>query len=185
MKEDITQLLRSAHAGDTRASDRLFELAYPALKRMARQRLGRNSGLQALSVTELVHESFLRLMDRGRLQLSDRADFFRYIGRVMRTVIVDDVRARKASKRGGDQAFVTLTTGVAGDDLSDDRVIAVNSALDALERIAPGFHQLVEMRYFAGLSVGEVAQALGVSTRTVEREWEKARAFLYKLMEEN
>lgn len=183
--QDITQLLQSAQAGDVQAADRLFELIYPDLRRLARQTLGKGSSARTLSTTELVHESFVRLIERGQLRLEDRLGFFRYVGRVMRTVIVDEVRARSAYKRGGDQCFMTLTTGVAGADLDDQRVLAVNAALDALERIAPDFHRLVEMRFFAGLSVVEVAKVKGVSTRTVEREWEKARSFLQKLMEES
>jgi RNA polymerase sigma factor (TIGR02999 family) len=183
--DDITQLLHSAHAGDQQASRKLFEAVYADLKRMARSRLDKSVGPADLSTTALVHESFLRLIDRGQLRLEDRLAFFAYVGRVMRNVVIDEVRARQAEKRGGHQAFVTLTTGVADEAFDDHRLLAVNTALDALERVAPQFHQLVEMRYFAGLSIGEVAEVRGVSTRTVEREWEKARAFLHKLMEEH
>jgi RNA polymerase sigma factor (TIGR02999 family) len=183
--EEITQLLKSARSGDDSASSKLFELVYADLKRMARRRLEQANGQADLCTTVLVHESFVRLTERGQLNIADRLAFFAYVGRVMRNVVIDEVRARYAEKRGGDQAFVTLTTGVADEAFDDHRLLAVNTALEALERIAPEFHQLVEMRYFAGLSISEVAEVRGVSTRTVEREWEKARAFLHKLMEEH
>jgi RNA polymerase sigma factor (TIGR02999 family) len=181
---EMTDLLRSVQAGDEQASGRLFELAYADLKRMAHGRLYQSGGQVELDTTSLVHESFLRLVERGQMQASDRPAFFGYIGRVMRSVLVDHVRERQALKRGGGEAEVTLTTGVEGEVLTDDRLLSINGALDALERLSPDHHRLVEMRYFAGLSVREVAEVRGVSTRSVEREWEKARAFLHRLMEE-
>ena len=180
----MTELLHSARVGDMQASSQLFELIYVELKRMAHHRLHRSGGAVEFDTTALVHESYLRLSERGQLLPSDRAAFFCYVGRVMRNVVVDHVRERMAQKRGGNNLFVTLATGVEGEPFDDERLMAVNSALDALQRVAPDFHQLVEMRYFAGLSVREVAELRGVSTRTVEREWEKARAFLHQLMDE-
>ena len=181
---EMTDLLRSAQGGDAEASSRLFELVYADMKRMAHARLHQSSGIDELNTTALVHESFLRLIERGELKVTDRAAFFGYVGRVMRSVLIDFVRERRAQKRGSGEAHVTLTTGVEAEVLDDERLLAMDSALDALQRLSPEFHQLVEMRYFAGLSVREVAEVRGTSTRTVEREWEKARAFLVKLMEE-
>ena len=180
----LTELLISARGGDASASTRLFELIYAELKRMAHQRLRRIGGEGPLNTTALVHESYLRLSERGQLLPSDRAAFFCYVGRVMRSVVIDHVRERLAQKRGGNEVFVTLTTDIEGETFDDERLLAVNSALDALEKVAPEFHQLVEMRYFAGLSMLEVAELRGVSTRTVEREWKKARAVLQQLMAE-
>ena len=180
----MTELLHSARVGDMGASNQLFELVYAELKRMAHGRLYRSRGAGEFDTTALVHESYLRLSKRGQLLPADRAAFFCYVGRVMRNVVVDHVRERLAQKRGGNEVFVTLTTGVEGESFDDERLLAVNSALDALERVAPDFHQLVEMRYFAGLSVREVAELRGVSPRTIDREWEKARAFLHQLMDE-
>lgn len=181
---ELTDLLRSVQAGDAQASGKLFEQVYADLKRLAHSRLYQSGGLAELNTTSLVHESFVRLVERGQLQATDRAAFFGYIGRVMRSVVVDHVRERQAQKRGGGEAEITLTTGVEGESLDDGRLLSINGALDALERLSPDYHQLVEMRYFAGLSVREVAELRGISTRSVEREWEKARAFLHKLMEE-
>ena len=162
----------------------LFDSAYADLKRLAHGRLYRSGGVSGLDTTSLVHESFLRLVDRGDLELADRNAFFGYVGRVMRSVLVDHVREQLAAKRGGRESFVTLTTDIEGEAISDERLLAIDAALDALERIAPAYRQLVEMRWFAGLSVREVAELRGVSTRTVEREWEKARAFLQRLIDE-
>lgn len=181
---ELTDLLHSGQAGDAKASGKLFELVYGDLKRMAHSRLYHSGGLAELNTTALVHESFVRLVERGQLQATDRAAFFGYVGRVMRSVLVDHVRERQALKRGGADQLVTLTTGVEGEALDDGRLLSISGALDALERLSPDYHQLVEMRYFAGLSVREVAELRGISTRSVEREWEKARAFLHRLMEE-
>ena len=180
----LTELLISARGGDASASTRLFELIYAELKRMAHQRLRRIGGEGPLNTTALVHESYLRLSERGQLLPSDRAAFFCYVGRVMRSVVIDHVRERLAHKRGGNEVFVTLTTDIEGETFDDERLLAVNAALDTLEKVAPEFHQLVEMRYFAGLSMREVAELRGMSTRTVEREWKKARALLQQLMAE-
>lgn len=180
----LTELLICARDGDAPASARLFELVYAELKRMAHQRLRRIGGEGPLNTTALVHESYLRLSERGQLLPSDRAAFFCYVGRVMRSVVIDHVRERLAQKRGGNEVFVTLTTDIEGETFDDERLLAVNAALDTLEKVAPEFHQLVEMRYFAGLSMREVAELRGVSTRTVEREWKKARALLQQLMAE-
>lgn len=180
----LTELLISARGGDASASTRLFELVYAELKRMAHQRLRRIGGEGPLNTTALVHESYLRLSERGQLLPSDRAAFFCYVGRVMRSVVIDHVRERLAQKRGGNEVFVTLTTDIEGETFDDERLLAVNAALDTLEKVAPEFHQLVEMRYFAGLSMREVAELRGMSTRTVEREWKKARALLQQLMAE-
>ena len=180
----LTELLISAREGDAPASARLFERVYVELKRMAHQRLRRVGGEGPLNTTALVHESYLRLSERGQLLPSDRTAFFCYVGRVMRSVVIDHVRERLAQKRGGNEVFVTLPTDIEAEALDDERLLAVNAALDTLEKVAPEFHQLVEMRYFAGLSMREVAELRGVSTRTVEREWKKARAVLQQLMAE-
>lgn len=181
---EMTDLLRVAGAGDAQAANRLFELVYADLKRIAHGRLYRSAGVAELDTTALVHESFLKLVERGQLNLADRHAFFGYVGRVMRSVLIDHVRERQAAKRGGDEVFVTLTTGVEGEVIEDRLLLAIDGALQSLARLAPAYRELVELRYFAGLSVREVAEMRGVSTRSIEREWEKARAFLQQLIEE-
>ncbi len=181
----ITGLPRPADIGDAQAARSLFESVYSELKRMAHGRLRQSGGVLELDTTSLVHESFLRLAERGQLRAADRPAFFGYVGRVMRSVVIDHVRERRADKRGGHDVLVTLTTGVEGEVLDDERLLQIDAALDTLERLAPAFHRLVEMRYFAGLSIKEVAEIRGVSIRSIEREWQKARAFLHQLVLED
>ena len=166
------------------ADKQMFELFYADLKRMAHGRLWRDGGVSEFNTTMLVHESYLKFVQNGALSSAERPAFIAYAGRVMRSVVVDYVRERQAEKRGGGASFVTLTTSVEGESLDSEDILSVNAAMDSLEKIAPDLHQLVEMRYFAGLSVKEIGELRGVSSRTVEREWEKARAFLRKLMDE-
>jgi len=166
------------------AAARLFESIYPDLKRIAHGRLHRSGGIPDLNTTALVHESYLRLVEGHRLEAADRQAFFGYAARVMRSVVIDHLRAQQAAKRGGGKAFVTLTTGIEAEVVDDRRLLAIHDALDALDRIAPSYRELVEMRYFAGLSLREVAELRGISDRSVAREWEKARLFLLRLMEE-
>jgi RNA polymerase sigma factor (TIGR02999 family) len=181
---EVTDQLRAARAGEAEALSRVFDLIYADLKRMAHSRLAGNAGLRELDTTSLVHESFLRLSKRERLDVSERAAFLGYMGRVMRSVLIDHVRAQLALKRGGAAAAVTLTTGVQGERIDGEQLLEMNAALEVLGRLAPEYHRLVELRYFAGLSVSEVAELMGTSTRTVTREWDKAHAFLRRLVQE-
>jgi RNA polymerase sigma factor (TIGR02999 family) len=178
----ITDLLQSLNAGDAQASGKLFGLMYPELKHLAHRCLSRSGGGRDLDTTSLVHESFLRLRERQQLEAADRWAFFSYVGRVMRSVVIDHVRARHAQKRGGNLVPVTLSVVAGGETFDDTQLLAMNEALITLQRIAPEYHQLVELRYFAGLSVREIADLQGQSTRTVTRDWQKARAFLRRLM---
>lgn len=180
---DITELLRGAGAGDERASGELFARMYAELKRLAHANLRRHGGRDELQTTMLVHEAYLKLAGRGELLPADRAAFFAYVGKVMRSVVLDTVRERMAAKRGGGQVALTLTTGVAGEAIEDERLLAIDAALRKLATLAPDLHGLVEMRYFAGLSLPEVSEALGRSLRSVERDWEKARAILRTLVD--
>jgi RNA polymerase sigma factor (TIGR02999 family) len=180
---DITELLRDASAGDAAASRALFERLYAELKRLAHGNLRRNGGRDELDTTMLVHEAYVKLASRKALLPPDRAAFFAYVGKAMRSVVVDTIRERRAAKRGGGQVPLTLTTGIADEAVEDERLLAIDDALHELGRLAPDLHALVEMRYFAGLSVPEVAQALSRPLRSVERDWQKARAILRALLE--
>jgi RNA polymerase sigma factor (TIGR02999 family) len=181
---DITQLLRSANSGDEDASKELFARMYSDLKRLARGNLHRNGGRAELNTTMLVHESYLRLAARQGLAPADRPAFFAYVGKVMRSVVLDTVRERQAQKRGGGVEPLQLTTGMANEVLDDERLIAIDDALEDLSKLSPALRELVEMRYFAGLTVAEISEITGKSVRSVERDWEKARALLRKLIEE-
>jgi RNA polymerase sigma factor (TIGR02999 family) len=175
----ITQLLSRMQAGDAAARDALFEATYQELRRLARSRLrdgGRNT---VLDTTSLVHESYLRFVRAGELQFNDRRAYFAYAARVMRSVIVDSVRERQAERRGGNAAHLTLSTELIENlDGSEQAVLQVNDALEALAKANERLAQVVEMRYFGGYSESEIAETLGVTERTVQRDWEKARLIL-------
>ena len=164
--------------------EQAFSACYPELKRIARARL-RGSGLQGeMQTTALVHDSYVRLAGRGDLAFPDRLQFFAYASRVLRSIVVDLVREQKAQRRGGDVEVVTLDTAL-GEGLAPSMDVEdVNGALEDLARLDPGLARLVEMRFFGGMGEDEVAEALGVSKRTVSREWQKARALLLTLLEE-
>ena len=179
---EITQLLRDAGAGDAAASRELFARMYAELKRLAHGSLRRNGGRDELHTTMLVHEAYLKLAAHGALLPADRPAFFAYVGKVMRSVVLDTVRERHAGKRGGGSVPLALTTGVADDALDDAQLLAIDEALRDLAKLAPDLHALVELRYFAGLTVPQAAEALGRSVRGVERDWEKARALLRTLI---
>jgi RNA polymerase sigma factor (TIGR02999 family) len=184
MTTQLTDLLRVADPRDPEAAKRLFELVYADLKRLARSNLRSRGNLADLNTTVLVHESFLKYLEHGALDKADRAAFFAYVGRVMRSVVVDFVRERQAQKRGGEHTLVTLGTDIGNEEIDDERLLAIHHAMASLEKLAPELHQLIEMRFFAGLSVQEVSEVTAQSTRTVGREWQKARALLRKLMDE-
>lgn len=176
---ELTQLLIRANAGDEDARRQLFASAYEELRAQARARLrdgGRNT---LLDTTALVNESYVRFLNAGRLQGSDRAHFFSYAASVMRSVIVDFARQRQAQRRGGDAAHVTFDTEVSESLTTDDEVLDVHEALAGLEAVEPRLARVVEMRYFAGMSEAEIGATLGVTERTVRRDWERARLYLY------
>jgi RNA polymerase sigma factor (TIGR02999 family) len=174
---NLTELIQRAQQGDAAAADALFAATYDDLRRLARARLqGRRATLDTAS---LVHESYLRFAASGRLRLQDRTHFMRWAGRVMRSVIVDVVRRRKASRRGGDGVRVTLTERLAASgDPPEDEILHVHEALDRIALHDARLAEVVVLRYFGGLTEAEVAEALGVTDRTVRRDWEKARLLL-------
>jgi RNA polymerase sigma factor (TIGR02999 family) len=181
---EITTLLRAAGAGDARAADQAFALLYADLRRLAHSRLRRSGEMTLLDTSALVHESFLRLQARDGLDFPDRHHFLGYAAKVMRAVVVDLVRARNAESRGGGAEHVTLNTAIAeaATPHHDDEVVRVHEALQALGSNDARLVQVVEMRYFAGLTEKEIAEALGVTERTVQRDWQKARLFLSMML---
>ena len=175
---EITQLLMAAGKGDRAAADRAFALLYADLQRLARNRLRSSGELTLLDTNALVHESYLRLQ-AGGAAFPDRHHFLGYAAKVMRTVVIDVVRARQAERRGGDAVQVTMDTGLIGSLVAhDDEVLRVHEALDELAAAEPRLAQVVELRYFGGLSEAEIAASLGITDRTVQRDWKKARLFL-------
>lgn len=180
----LTDLIARARDGDAGAMRRLFDIAYDDLRRMARSRLGKPARGALLDTTSLVHESFIRFANSGELHINDRAHFFRYAGQVMRSVIVDIVRAAQAERRGGDVDHLTLNTAL-GARMTDGsiEILKVHDALEDLAALDARLSQVVELRYFAGLTEEQTAEALGVTDRTVRRDWNKARLLLAKALE--
>jgi RNA polymerase sigma factor (TIGR02999 family) len=176
---DLAALFAAAGAGNAQAFDQLFAALYDDLAVMARARLRRGQRVTMADTGALVHESWLRLQAANQLGFEDRSHFLAHAARVMRSVIVDMARRSQAVRRGGDAVFVTFDTQV-GDAVAadDDTVLRVAEALEELAQLDPRLARVVEMRYFAGLSETDIAAALGVTDRTVRRDWEKARAFL-------
>lgn len=179
---DITRLLQGARDGDAGARDELFAKVYDELSLLARQKLSRESTLTQIDAPSLVHEAYLRLTRQEQLPGENRRMFFAYASNVMRSVIVDYVRQRNAGKRGSGEKAVTLTGNDIAADGAEPEIEALDSALKELAKVDPRAHQVVEMRYFAGLSLEDVADNLGVALITVKRDWQKARAFLYAVL---
>ena len=176
---DVTALLRRIADNDREALDSLFELLYTDIHRMARARLAENGPITLLDSTSLAHEAYLRLQGAGRIDLDSRGRFMAYVSQVLRSVIVDFARRRCAERRGGGLQRLTLNTEVAGSIGShDEDIIRINDSLDELDKADPRLRQVVEMRYFAGLSEQQIADALDLSERTVRRDWERARRLL-------
>ncbi|HEY6124794.1 MAG TPA: ECF-type sigma factor [Steroidobacteraceae bacterium] len=179
---EITVLLNQAREGDESARERFFTRVYAELDRLARRHLSGQSPLTMLDGPGLVHEVYLRLADQESLPGTDRAAFLAYASRVMRSVVIDYVRARGAQRRGGGQRMVTLNTGVVGESFTEPQLESLGDALESLDRIDERAHRVVEMRYFGGLEIEEIASFLNVSPATVKRDWTKARAFLLHTM---
>ena len=177
--EQLTTLLKKMQDGNAAARDALFEAAYAELRRLARSRLRRRDSNSVLDTTSLVHESYLRFVKVGELHIEDRRAFFSYAAKVMRSVIVNDICERVALKRGGDWVPTVLSTQIAANVASDEEtVLQIHEALEVLERAEPRLAEVAQMRYFGGYSEPEIAETLGVSLRTVQRDWEKARLIL-------
>ena len=180
---ELNQLLEAIRAGDAGAIDEVFTLAYSELRQMAHRRLHRARRVTSLDTTALVHECYLRLVRLGQLQTRDRSHFLAYAARVMRSIVVDFVRQRLAKRRGGDELHVTLGTDIRDSTtVSEEQIVRVDDALQELAALDPRLVQVVEMRYFAGFTVEQIAESRGVATRTIRRDWEKARLLLYAAM---
>lgn len=179
----LTHLLARMQAGDAAARDELFAACYRDLKQMAHARLRNRARDTVLDTTALVHDSYLRWVGVGELLIEDRHAFFGYAARVMRSVIVDSVRARLAERRGGHEGKLTLSTDIL-DSVSRDEhgILEVHEALDELAHTDQRLARVVEMRYFGGYSEAEIAETLGIGERTVQRDWEKARMMLQAIL---
>ncbi len=183
---DVTALLAALADGDTTAMDRLIDVVYGELHRLAAAHLRRDSGEQTLGPTALVHEAFLRLVDAQRIDWQGRAHFFGVAGRIMRHILVDRARQRLAARRDRRRTVPledALTVAINAEEASDVDVIGVHEALDRLAALDERQARLVELRWFAGFTIAESAELLGVSDATVSRDWALARAWLQRELE--
>lgn len=176
---EVTQLLALAGTGNREAVDRLFPLVYDELRRLAGSQVRRSFGATTLQPTGLVHDAYVKLAGGHAINAESRAHFLAIAGRAMRQVLVDRARAKGAMKRGGGWTPVTLMDGHQALEVDPTRMLELNAAIDGLE---PRQRQIVEARFFAGLEEREIATMLGVSERTVRREWVKARAWLVRAL---
>ena len=175
----LAEMFRKANRGDGVALNQLFSVLYGELHRLARARLRGNRDLTLLQTTALVHESYFRFLKAGQVRIIDRSHFLSYASRVMRSIIVDFFRERSAKRRGGDDIRVPLDPEIAEPvPAGETEAIRVHQALEELSLVSDRLTRVVEMRYFAGMTESEMAEALGVAERTVRRDWEKARILL-------
>jgi len=178
--DELTSLLRAWSGGDAAAEAKLLPLVYDQLRRQAAHQLRRERPGHSLSPTTVVHELYLRLVEQERAAWVNRAQFFAVASRLIRRVLVDHARERLAAKRAGGWQRVTLAEEVAGVGPRDVDMLALDEALAELQAMDPRRARLVELRYFGGLDLEETAAALEVSTATVSREWQLARAWLHR-----
>jgi len=180
----ISALIASAEAGDRSAVDALFTALYAELHRMARRQLSVTPGGVTLGTTTLLHEAYLEVSGRESASFPDRARFMAYAARVMRGLIIDHARNRMAHKRGGGFEIVSLATDMEGRVADHQELERIGNAVDELATVDPSLAELVDLKFFCGFSFTEIAAMRGLSDRTVQRHWERARLFLYDLMQE-
>jgi RNA polymerase sigma factor (TIGR02999 family) len=176
--KEVTLLLRAWRAGDALAGERLVEVLYRELHDMARQRLARERAGGTLQTTALVHEAYLRLIDQRHVEWRDRGHFLALAATMMRRVLVDRARARKARKRGSGEAAIQLTDAAAAGIDPAVELLDVDRALERLSAAYPRPARVVELRFFGGLELDEIGVVVGVTERTVKRDWAFARAWL-------
>jgi RNA polymerase sigma factor (TIGR02999 family) len=180
---EITDAVVGLHAGAPEALSALFSVAYPELKRLAHSRLYAANLRGGPATESLLHETFLKLNHINQLDVPTRKHFFGYASTVMRSIILDEIRSANADRRGSGQADITLNTEFAEISPAAMDVEVVDDALTDLAKISPELAKIVELRFYGGLTETEIGQVLGISERTVRREWEKARAALLVLIE--
>ncbi len=178
--EDITRILRELRDGATAAADDLLPLVYDELRAIAHRRLSPGARELTLDTTALVHEAYVRLFDRSRLDWKDRRHFYSVAAIAMRQIVVDHARTRRAAKRGGRLQRVELDSHHLAVDERSEEILALHEALSRLAVLDARLARIVELRFFGGLSVEEVAQVMELSERTVKRDWRKARALLFQ-----
>ncbi|MBV9082179.1 MAG: sigma-70 family RNA polymerase sigma factor [Acidobacteriaceae bacterium] len=178
--ENLTQLLIDWSNGDTQALDKLTPLVYRDLRRLAQSYLRAESHNYTLQSTALVHEAYLRLIDQRNVRWQNRAHFFGISAQLIRRILVDHARARKAEKRGGSADVLQLDESIVAPDTQNVDLVVLDNCLRALAEIDAQQARVVELRYFAGLTVDETAEVMRISPRTVKREWRLAKAWLHR-----
>ncbi len=181
----VTELLQAWGGGDLNARDQLMPLVYQELRRRAAAYLRREARDHTLQPTALVHEAYLRLVDQRRAVWQNRAQFFGVASQMMRRILVDRARGRRMAKRSGRWARVTLDEAAAVSPQADVDVLDLDDALTRLAAFDPRKSQIAELRFFGGLSLDETGKLLGISLATVERDWQAARAWLFKTLSES
>lgn len=181
----VTRLLAECSEGDHEAFDRLIPLVYDDLRRIAHRRLASERSGHTLNTTALAHEAYLQLVNQATATWRDRAHFFAVAARVIRHVLIDYARARRTDKRGGSALRVPLRDDIDGGEPETDAVelLALEEALAKLARLDPRLERIVECRFFGGMTMKDTAEAVGVSVRTAERDWTRAKAYLYRLLQ--
>ncbi len=178
--EDVTQLLAGLGAGDEQAAEHLLPLVYNELRALAEQNLRRERPDHTLQATALVHEAYIRLVDSDRIRLRNRAHFFALAAQAMRRILVDHARGHRRRKRGAGRSKISLERLPALSIETDVDLLALDEALERLGGINERYARIVEMRFFGGMTMEEIAELLAVSKSTVERDWRVARAWLYR-----
>jgi len=183
MNTALAPLIASAEQGDRAAADALFSTLYAELHRMARRELAKRGGGMTLGATTLLHAAYLDIADRDGTTFPDRNRFMGYAARAMRGLIIDYARRRQAQKRGGEFEITSISTDVAGPSAADpDELTRVSTALEDLEATDPRLARIVDLKFFGGFSFVEIAAMTAVSERTVQRDWEKARIYLHRVL---
>jgi RNA polymerase sigma factor (TIGR02999 family) len=185
LQHEVTQILREWSEGDSDAPVRLMPLVYDELRRQARNYLGKERGAKTLQPTALVHEAYLRLVDQTRVNWQNRTHFFGIASNMMRRILIDHARAHATEKRGG--AAIRLSVDDVQIPLEQRAAdfLALDEALKDLAKFDERKARIVEMRFFGGLTDEEIAEVLGVTSRTVSRDWKTARLWLYRELSEN
>ncbi len=178
-RDRVTRILRESPPGDRQALDRIFPIVYDELRRLAHAQLAGQPSGRTMSTTVLIHEAYLRLVDQTQARFEDRVHFYAYAARVMRTILVDYARSRGAQKRGGGLQFVEFDARDLPIESQADLVVAVDEALTRLADADQRLAQVVECRFFGGMTEAETAGLLGVTERTIRRDWIKARTWLH------
>jgi RNA polymerase sigma factor (TIGR02999 family) len=180
--QGLSGLIARSESGDDAAADALFAALYSELHGLASQQLAKSAGWVTLGTTTLLHEAYLNINRREGLAFPDRAHFMSYAGRVMRGLLIDYVRSRKAQKRGGEFQIGPLTDETPEGTDDAEQLAHIGAAIDELALLDPSLAQVVDLKFFCGFGFAEIAAMRGVSERTVQRHWEKARALLRGLI---